>query len=394
MNVENFLSYRYLFSKTNYNIVSIISKFSILVLSIAYFSFLTILSVFSGLEDYSLDFSKSFDPDIKMLPNEGVYFSFTNETDSILSSHKEVLHFGKTLKGNVVVRYDGRIEYAQILGVDDEFKKIIDIDSIITVGRFPLLSANEALTSYDLATNLDLILYNTAGIFDVLSLRPDYPEVSFNPIKNTIPLLSSGVFKSRNDLNKNTIITNVGVVQDLYGLRSDQFSEILIKTKEGKNPLEDLKEGFSTFKIKSHKELNETLFKIMNSEKIIVSLIMILIVFISTFNVIASTVMLIVEKEKDINTLKALGMSKQGLKSLFFKHNLLINIIGGIIGVCFSVMLVYLQNRFSIFKIPGLDAAYPVALELNNVLLVLVTLIFAGIFSGFVSSVVVRNLSK
>ena len=79
MNVENFLSYRYLFSKTNYNIVSIISKFSVLVLSIAYFSFLTILSVFSGLEDYSLGFSKSFDPDIKMLPNEGVYFSFTNE---------------------------------------------------------------------------------------------------------------------------------------------------------------------------------------------------------------------------------------------------------------------------------------------------------------------------
>ena len=394
MNVESFLSYRYLFSKTNYNIVSIISKFSVLVLSIAYFSFLTILSVFSGLEDYSLGFSKSFDPDIKMQPHEGVYFSFTKEIDSVLSNHEGVLHFGKTLKGNVIVRYDDRVEYAQILGVDEEFKKIIDIDSIITIGRFPLLSANEALTSYDLTTTLDLILYNTAGVFDILSLSPDYPEISFNPIKNTIPLLSSGVFKSRNDLNKNIIITNVGVVQDLYGLNSDQFSEILIKAKAGEDPLEGLKEDFSAFKIKSHEELNETLFKIMNSEKIVVSLIMMLIVFISTFNVIASTVMLIVEKEKDINTLKALGISKQGLKSLFFKHNLLINIIGGVLGICFSVLLVYLQNRFSVFKIPGLDAAYPVALEPNNVLLVFVTLIFAGIFSGIVSSIVVRNLSK
>ena len=394
MNVESFLSYRYLFSKTNYNIVSIISKFSVLVLSIAYFSFLTILSVFSGLEDYSLGFSKSFDPDIKMQPHEGVYFSFTKEIDSVLSNHEGVLHFGKTLKGNVIVRYDDRVEYAQILGVDEEFKKIIDIDSIITIGRFPLLSANEALTSYDLTTTLDLILYNTAGVFDILSLSPDYPEISFNPIKNTIPLLSSGVFKSRNDLNKNIIITNVGVVQDLYGLNSDQFSEILIKAKAGEDPLEGLKEDFSAFKIKSHEELNETLFKIMNSEKIVVSLIMMLIVFISTFNVIASTVMLIVEKEKDINTLKALGISKQGLKSLFFKHNLLINIIGGVLGICFSVLLVYLQNRFSVFKIPGLDAAYPVALEPNNVLLVFVTLIFAGVFSGIVSSIVVRNLSK
>ena len=99
----------------------------------------------------------------------------------------------------------------------------------------------------------------------------------------------------------------------------------------------------------------------MSSEKIIVSLIMILIVFISTFNVVASTVMLIVEKEKDIKALKTLGMSKHNLKRLFFKHNLLINIIGGAVGVSLSVLLVYLQGYYSIFKIPGLDAAYPVA---------------------------------
>ena len=394
MNAENFLSYRYLFSKTNYNIVSIISKFSILVLSIAYFSFLTILSVFSGLEEYSLSFSKSFDPDVKIEPREGLYFSYTDGIDSILSDKKDILYFGKTVKGNVVVRYDNKVEYAQILGVDEMFQKIIDIDSIISVGRFPLLETNEALTSYDLATNLDLILYNASGIFDVLSLSPNYPEASFNPIKNVTPLVSSGVFKSRNDLNKNIIITNARVVQDLYGLDSNKFSEILIKSTLDQKLLGDLKTDFTSLNVKSHNELNETLFKIMNSEKIVVSLIMILIVFISTFNVIASTVMLIVEKEGDIKTLKTLGMSRRGLKVLFFKHNLLINAIGGIIGVSLSVFLVYLQDFYSIFKIPGLDTAYPVALELNNLFIVIITLIFAGVFSGLMSSLVVKKLNN
>jgi ABC-type transport system, involved in lipoprotein release, permease component len=132
----------------------------------------------------------------------------------------------------------------------------------------------------------------------------------------------------------------------------------------------------------------------MNSEKIIISLIMILIVFISTFNVVASTVMLIVEKEKDIKALKTLGMSKHNLKRLFFKHNLLINIIGGAVGVSLSILLVYLQGYYSIFKIPGLDTAYPVALQINNVLLVFVTLVFAGLFSGFLSSLVVKKLNS
>ncbi len=394
MSAENFISYKYLFSKTNYNIVSVISRFSILVLIIAYFSFLTILSVFSGLEEYSLGFSKSFDPDIKITPENGLFFSYSPKIDSVLSKNKDVSYYGKTVKGNVVVRYDDRVEYAEILGVDEMFQKIIDIDSIVSIGRFPLYDTNEALTSYELATNLDLILYNSAGIFDVLSLSPNYPEASFNPVKNVTPLISSGVFKSRGDLNKNVIVTNTNIVQELFGLGSNNFSEIIIKSENGEEAIESLRKELSSFSIKSHEELNETLFKIMNSEKIIVSLIMILIVFISTFNVIASTVMLIVEKEKDIKTLKILGMSKQNLKSLFFKHNLLINIIGGAVGVSLSILLVYLQGYYSIFKIPGLDTAYPVALQINNVLLVFVTLVFAGLFSGVLSSLVVKKLNS
>ena len=130
MSAENFISYKYLFSKTNYNIVSIISRFSILVLTIAYFSFLTILSVFSGLEEYSLGFSKSFDPDIKITPENGLFFSYSPKIDSVLSKNKDLSYYGKTVKGNVVVRYDDRVEYAEILGVDEMFQKIIDIDSI------------------------------------------------------------------------------------------------------------------------------------------------------------------------------------------------------------------------------------------------------------------------
>ena len=82
-----------------------------------------------------------------------------------------------------------------------------------------------------------------------------------------------------NDLNKNIIITNAKTVQDLYGLDSNEFSEILIKSNDVQYLLSSLKNDFSSLKVRSHRELNETLFKIMNSEKIIVSLIMILIVF-------------------------------------------------------------------------------------------------------------------
>ena len=131
----------------------------------------------------------------------------------------------------------------------------------------------------------------------------------------------------------------------------------------------------------------------MNSEKLIVSLIMLLIVFVSTFNVIASTVMLIVEKESDVKTMKAIGMSKKKIKSIFFKHNLLLNSIGGIIGIAFSTIIVYAQLKLSLFKIPGLDVAYPVSLDFANIIFVFITIIITGLCSAYFSSLIVKKLN-
>ena len=391
MKADYFISLKYLFSKTKYNLVSFISGFSILVLSIAYFSFLTILSVFSGLENYSLQFSKSFDPDIKIEPISGSYLSIDNNLDSILNNYDNIEEYSKVVKGNVVVRYDEKTEYAEIYGVDNLFRSVVNIDSIISIGRYPVSSANEVLSSYNLASNLNLILYNSAGIFELFSINSKYPESSLNPIGNTKRVVSSGVFTPRNDLSKNLIITDLITAQKILTIDESLYSEILIKSKKSHTASLFLKDNLSNYTVKTHKELNESLYKIMNSEKLIVSLIMILIVFISAFNVIATTIMLIVEKENDIKTMKAMGMSKKNIKSLFFKHNFLLNIIGGIIGIALSIIIIYAQLNFSFIKIPGLEIGYPVAIKFMNIVFVIITVIITGFCSAYISSLVLKK---
>tara|TARA_B100000401_G_scaffold74553_1_gene46126 strand:+ start:176 stop:1354 length:1179 start_codon:yes stop_codon:yes gene_type:complete len=391
MKADYFISLKYLFSKTKYNLVSFISGFSILVLSIAYFSFLTILSVFSGLENYSLQFSKSFDPDIKIEPISGSYLSINNKLDSILDNYDNIEEYSKVVKGNVVVRYEEKTEYAEIYGVDNLFRSVVNIDSIISIGRYPISNTNEVLSSYNLASNLNLILYNSAGIFELFSINSKYPESSLNPIGNTKRVVSSGVFTPRNDLNKNLIITDLMTAKKILTIDESLYSEILIKSNKSHSASLFLKDNLSNYIVKTHKELNESLYKIMNSEKLIVSLIMILIVFISAFNVIASTVMLIVEKENDIKTMKAMGMSKKNIKSLFFKHNFLLNAIGGIIGIALSIIIIYAQLNFSFFKIPGLEIGYPVAIKFINIVFVIITVIITGFCSAYISSLVLKK---
>ena len=392
MKASSFLAFKYLFSKTRFSIVSIISAFSIVVLTLAYFSFFTILSVFSGLEQYSLNFSKSFDPDVKIFSDSESFFKLESEDLLFISDNLGEKSFSKIVTGNVLINHEGAITYGKILGVDDNFNSVIDFSNIISVGQYSELGSSEAYTSYSLAEKLDLTLFNTAGAFEIYSVNSSYPDNLLVPFKNSKSLFSKGVFTTRNNDNENIIVCNLETAQSLFGLKGNMFSEIYLASDDKVKIKNILKSRFNSLSVKTHEELNETLFKMMKSEKLIVSIIMIMIVLISVFNVIGAVIMLIVEKEFDLKTFKVLGMNNKDVENIFFKNGLYINFIGLSLGLFFGISLVFAQMKFSIVKISSLELAYPVEFNLNNLLLVIFTALFVGLASSYLSSKAVRKL--
>ena len=392
MKASSFLAFKYLFSKTRFSIVSIISAFSIVVLTLAYFSFFTILSVFSGLEQYSLNFSKSFDPDVKIFSDSESFFKLESEDLLFISDNLGEKSFSKIVTGNVLINHEGAITYGKILGVDDNFNSVIDFSNIISVGQYSELGSSEAYTSYSLAEKLDLTLFNTAGAFEIYSVNSSYPDNLLVPFKNSKSLFSKGVFKTRNNDNENIIVCNLETAQSLFGLKGNMFSEIYLASDDKVKIKNILKSRFNSLSVKTHEELNETLFKMMKSEKLIVSIIMIMIVLISVFNVIGAVIMLIVEKEFDLKTFKVLGMNNKDVENIFFKNGLFINFIGLSLGLFFGISLVFAQMKFSIVRISSLELAYPVEFNLKNLLLVVFTALFVGLASSYLSSKAVRKL--
>ena len=392
MKASSFLAFKYLFSKTKFSIVSIISAFSIVVLTLAYFSFFTILSVFSGLEQYSLNFSKSFDPDVKIFSDSESFFKLESEDLLFISDNLGEKSFCKIVTGNVLINHEGAITYGKILGVDDNFNSVIDFSNIISVGQYSELGSSEAYTSYSLAEKLDLTLFNAAGAFEIYSVNSSYPDNLLVPFKNIKSLFSKGVFTTRNNDNENIIVCNLETAQSLFGLKGNMFSEIYLASDDKEKIKNILKSRFNSLSVKTHEELNETLFKMMKSEKLIVSIIMIMIVLISVFNVIGAVIMLIVEKEFDLKTFKVLGMNNKDVENIFFKNGLFINFIGLSLGLFFGISLVFAQMKFSIVRISSLELAYPVEFNLKNLLLVVFTALFVGLASSYLSSKAVRKL--
>ena len=372
----------------------VISVFSVLVLSVANFSFLTILSVFSGLENYSVSFSKSFDPDIKIKSLKGNTLYADDNDLELISKTPGVVSVSKTILGKAVVQNDGKTEFAEIIGVDNEFENVILIDSIMQVGQFSKLDIYNSYTSSAISERLNLTLYNMSGEFTVSTISSDYLNFFLQPFGNSQALISSGVFKTRDNENENKIIVSLPFASGLFSYEKNTYSELLLKTSGNSNAIKaKLKKLFPDFSILTHKEQNETLYKIMQSEKLIITAIMFFIVLISAFNVVAAVSMLIIEKEDNIKTLRALGMNKKDLFQLFFKQGMLINFSGLIIGLLASLALIFLQINYSVVSIPGLDVPYPVLLKTENIGILLICAIVVSVFSSYLGALASKKIS-
>lgn len=388
----NFLAIKYLFSKTRFNIVSIISLFSVLVLSVSYFAFTIILSVLSGLESYSLQFSKSFDPEIKVSTYDQDFITLEDQDYAFLSKIDD--SFSKILRTKVLVENNGEINYAEIIGVDKNFNNVVGFSELINVGKYTELNDYNSYTSYSLTDKLDLNLFNISGAFNVYSLNTQYPDLIFRPYKNSKILFSDGVFTTRNDDQENTIIADLSVVQQLLGLKSNIYTDLYFSNfKKNKKLKEKLKEHFTDYKVQSHGEINETLFKMIQSEKLVVVLIMIMIVIISAFNVISTIIILILEKEKDIQTLRVLGLTKSSIQSVFFQNGVLINTIGLSLGLVVGTIIIMIQKNTGFISVGEMGLAYPVEIKAMNYFIILLTAFFIAVISSFISSSAVKKLS-
>ena len=372
----------------------VISVFSVLVLSVANFSFLTILSVFSGLENYSVSFSKSYDPDIKIKSLRGNTLYADDNDLELISKTPGVVSVSKTILGKAVVQNDGKTEFAEIIGVDNEFESVILIDSIMQVGQFSKLDIYSSYTSSAISERLNLTLYNMSGEFTVSTISSDYLNFFLQPFGNSQGLISNGVFKTRDNENENKIIVSLPFASGLFSYEKNTYSELLLKTSGNSNAIKaKLKKLFPDFSILTHKEQNETLYKIMQSEKLIITVIMFFIVLISAFNVVAAVSMLIIEKEDNIKTLRSLGMNKKDLFQLFFKQGMLINFSGLIIGLIASLALIFLQINYSLVSIPGLDVPYPVLLKTENIGILIICAIVVSVFSSYLGALASKKIS-
>jgi len=143
------------------------------------------------------------------------------------------------------------------------------------------------------------------------------------------------------------------------------------------------------FIIKNRSQQNALLYKILNSEKWAIFLILTFVLIIAIFNIIGSLTMLVIDKRKDIAILSSLGANRQLIRGIFFIEGMMISMLGCILGMAAGLVFILLQQKFRFIAMSGTNLIidhYPVGIKLTDFILVFATVLTVSVIASGISS--------
>ncbi len=391
MNYIRFISKRYLFSKSGNNAINIIVKiasFGVLIVSAA---FIIVLSGFSGIRTFNLNLIKMTDPDIKITSTKGKYFKFTKELKSFLNNDPAAKAYTKSVEEKVFVLFEKKQKIAKLQGVDSNFTKVVPLDSTIIAGRMPAPATNELLVGVSMANDLSYMLSgNNYEVFQLLVPKPGSglitdPRQAFQ-VKYFLPV---GIYQTTPDHDQVYLYTSLSAAQDLLNLPSNRVSSVSISVTQPEQitPLQKrLSQKFGKqLRIRNRKQLNRLLYRMLNTENLMVYFIFALILLLALFNIIGTIMMIIIDKSSNMKTLRVLGLTPAEIKRIFMIQGFSMTFLSGLAGIIFGLILIAIQKMWPYLYIPQTNMPYPVEFRWTNVLWVILTVIFMGAFATYVA---------
>lgn len=390
MNLSFHIARRYLVSKKSNNAINIISWISIAAIALTTAALVIILSAMNGLTGVVANLYNAIEPDIKVMPATGKFFVADDNFIAKIKSINGVNQTSSCISDNALIKKGDKQSIITIKGVDDNFKNVTHFDSVISEGTFQLKHGNDyfAVFGRGVANQLDININNIIEQIAIYSPKRGQEE-SLNPDDNFNQkyVFPSGTFSLNDDFDFKYVIVDIGLARELLDC-TNEVSSVEISLNKGAD-LEDVQAQLSSvlgdkFLIKNRYQLNDVLFKTLESEKLWTFIILAFILIIATFNIIGALTMLIIEKKKDIKTLYCMGADNTLISRIFMGEGFLITAIGAGIGLTLGLVVCLLQMKFHFveFSDQYVIPYYPIDLQAKDFVWIISLIMLIGFFAA------------
>ena len=390
MNLPLLISRRYLFAKRSTNAINIITGISVLGMAIGTAALILVLSVFNGFEDLLSDLFGHFNPELKITASKGKTFEVDSFVLVQLRGLPGVEVVSETLEEIAFFEHDGSQDFGVLKGVDTLFARVNGIDSDTTLRE----------GQYLLKDGVRNCLVLGAGVRNKLSVNISNPQAVvtvYMPEKQT-GLLDKpfktrqaspvGTFAIQQEFDNEYVLTNLDFIRELLEAPPGTVSALEIKCAPHANMPEIkakaralLGEGLT---MKDRYEQNEAFFKVMQLEKWMGFAITSLMLLLMAFNTVGALWMIVLDKKRDISTLKSMGATDATVHRIFLLEGLLLSILGMGIGLVLALVLYFAQKTWGIVTIPEgfLVQSYPISMRATDFLPVTLTVLGIGLLAA------------
>lgn len=349
-----------------------------------------VLSVFSGLKDFSLSFSNDFDPDLKIIPKYGKSFLVTDAQKDEIKSIEDIAFYSKIIEEKVLFLYKGKEQVAYIKGVDNQYNLVNNVQKTLYQGQWLAPKTPQVVLGNGITQKLSLGLFDMNNAFEIYVPKPGKGAISdpgsaFNR-SNLVPI---GVYAISEELDSKYVFADLELTQELLEFKPNQVTGIEIKldstANEGK-VAEKLNTIFAgKIAIKTRAQLNDSLHKMLNTENAAIYLIFTLVIILTLFTLAGAIIMMILDKKDNLKTLFNLGTPIRDIQKIFLLQGTLLTVFGGLFGLFLGSIIVLIQQYFKVVMITE-SLPYPVIFNLQNILIVLLTIIILGFFASLIAS--------
>lgn len=388
MDLPLYIAGRYLFSRKSHNVINVISAVSAIGMALGTAALVLIMSVYNGFNSIVDSNLSDFYPDVKICTADGGY----DVPDSLvreLGCYPEVSSLCRSLDFEAFLIYREAQSAAHVTGTDGDISLHRGDIRIAAVGS-------------GLARTLGI---NTHFIDPLKIYAPDrVKKISVIDPMSTMhvaELYPERIFSVNATVDATTVLIPLETAVELFGV-DGACSSIDIRLADNsdravrrfvKKCSASLGPGFAVYdKYGQHPEV----YRMMRLEKAAVFLILLFVVLIVALNIFGSLSMLIVEKQDDTDTLRALGADERLIRRIFVCEGWLVSVLGMAVGLVIGVGTALLQQRFGLVKMPGnyLVDAYPVVLHWRDVLLAVIGVGMIGLLISLVSSNSVSKVNR
>jgi lipoprotein-releasing system permease protein len=404
MRTEFFIAKRYLFAKKSTNAITWISWISVIGVTIGTAALFLILSVFNGFEELNLIYAKKLSPDLKIIPSLGTKFN-KSSIDTNLFISPSINYYVNVLEDNVLLKYNNSQYFATLRGVSEQYLQSKEIDSVLRAGTFTLQENGQAYAVIGKGIENALGIDITQPIEQIVVLAPKQNSRlnTLDPASslNSAAIYASGIFAVQQEMDERVMFVPIDFAESLFA-QQNKLSSVDIYLNDGEDMLAYQKiiaaKLPAKFMVKNRFQLNESLYKVLNTERWAVYLVLTFILIIAICNIIGSVTMLIIDKKKDIAVLRTLGATKNQIQKIYFYEGMMISLLGTFIGLFIGAGFAILQAKFKLISIYSSTGeylqAYPVKLIYTDFLLVFATVFIIAFIANWFSAKQSSNASN